>query len=556
VRLLPSPSALPPEGYRLEVHADHITLEASDPAGFGWGLVTLERVLAAGEASGKIDGACIEDAPAFARRGCMLDISRDRIPKLEPLLARIDLLARLKVNHLELYMEHSFAYAGHEVVHAGLSPITPSELRAIVDHAAARGIQVVPNQNTFGHMHRWLRHPEYAHLAEDPTGSFHAFDYRREPFSLCPTDPGSLALVADLLGQLLPLVPGTIFNGGLDETFDVGQGRSKAQAQADGLGAVYGTYLQQVAQLARAHGKRLAFWADILLEHPKSARFVPSDGIAILWGYEAGHPFEQQAARLADMGVEWWIAPGTSTWQSLTGRWHNACANLDQAIAAGRAHGAAGLLLTDWGDYGHWQPPSLSEPAIVRAMARAWNPAAPLPDEADFVNTWRFDGAAPELARAWREVQTCAEWLQDGARNGTGPFYALRYPPHAPNRKEDWRVRAPGYTLAGSARYREHLAGVLERVQGTAAGWDWELAELAWCCHAGQFAAEWADQRLSGRAPGGDLLARSQQLETRMRELWLQRSRPGGLEDACRKWRHAWSVEDASKASAPESQGL
>jgi len=44
--------------------------------------------------------------------------------------------------------------------------------------------------------------------------------------------------------------------------------------------------------------------------------------------------------------------------------------NVDEAVAAGNRHGAEGLLLADWGDWGHVQPQIVSLPAIIYASAR------------------------------------------------------------------------------------------------------------------------------------------------------------------------------------------
>jgi len=88
-------------------------------------------------------------------------------------------------------------------------------------------VDLVPNQNSFGHMERWLKHPRYLPLAEAPDGAETPWGFRWQgPFSLCPTDPAAIDLLRDLYGQLLPNFTSKLFNAGLDETFDVGQGRS------------------------------------------------------------------------------------------------------------------------------------------------------------------------------------------------------------------------------------------------------------------------------------------------------------------------------------------
>ena len=54
----------------------------------------------------------------------MLDVARDRVPTIETLFALVDRLAGWKLNQLQLYMEHTFAYAGHEEVWRHADPYT------------------------------------------------------------------------------------------------------------------------------------------------------------------------------------------------------------------------------------------------------------------------------------------------------------------------------------------------------------------------------------------------------------------------------------------------
>ncbi len=543
-----------PQGYRLEIGPTGVHIEAGDAQGAWYAVLTLGQWHRVGRTPVGWQGLEVEDSPALPRRGYMLDISRDRVPTLAHLRARIDSIAQLKGNHVELYVEHTFAYAGHEAVHAGYSPITPQEFLALQEHARSRAVELVPNQNTFGHMHRWLRCRGYRALAENPAGDFHAFDYEREPFSLCPTDARSLELVRDLFGQWLPLSDSEWVQGGLDETFDVGRGRSRTEAQQQGLGSLYLGYLQGVARLAQEHGKRLAYWADIVLEHPKVLPDLPDHGMAVLWGYEADHPLETQAKTLREGGVPFWIAAGTSAWQSLTGRWHNAQPNIQNAIAAALSQGAEGVLITDWGDYGHWQPALLSDPACLAFFARAWNPARPLEaSEPDFVralNAWRgWPAESPCGQILWDTVRS-SESLQDGARNGTGPFYALRYPPHGPNPNETWTDRAPHFSLAGAQAYRSRLAELRDRLASATDGQDPEWAEWDGLLWAADWATAVAAQRFAQKPIPAALAREGQRMIRAFCHNWSHTSRPGGLYDARRKWRHALSQEEWLLAEA------
>ena len=79
----------------------------------------------------------------------------------------------------------------------------------------------------------------------------------------------------------------------------------------------------------------MMFWGDIALEHPELISDLPGDALPLLWGYEADHPFADQAGALAATGLEFYVCPGTSSWLSFAGRWSNALANLAAAASAG-----------------------------------------------------------------------------------------------------------------------------------------------------------------------------------------------------------------------------
>ncbi|HEX6882622.1 MAG TPA: family 20 glycosylhydrolase, partial [Planctomycetota bacterium] len=263
----------------------------------------------------------------------------------------------------------------------------PDEIRALDAHCRLHGIELVPNQQSFGHLHHWLKHPEYRHLAEVPEGILHPFlgagQTTPEPFSLCPTDPRSLAFLGGLYDELLPCFTSGELNVGLDETIDLGPGRSAAAIREKGVGRVYLEFLRSVHGLVSARGKRMQFWADILLHHAELVPEVPKDAVAMLWGYEADHPFERETATLAEAGLPFYVCPGTSSWQSIGGRLDNMLANVHSAATWGAERGARGLLVTDWGDRGHLQPPCTAWSGFAVAASLAWNPEARVPAEGD-----------------------------------------------------------------------------------------------------------------------------------------------------------------------------
>ena len=361
------------QSYRLTVANDRIVAEAQDRAGLFYAAVSLAQL--ARLSGGRLPAALIEDAPDFPVRGVMLDISRDKVPTMDSLFRLTDRLAGLKINQLQLYTEHTFAYRGHADVWRDASPMTPSEIRALDAYCRARCVELVPNQNSFGHLERWLTLPRYNGLAELPQGGAPLpwGGVHEKPTSLCPTDPRSVDFLAGLYDELLPNFASRLFNVGCDETFDLrGEGRSRELVKRVGEGRVYLDFLKRIHGLVSARGRRMAFWGDIIIRHPELIPELPKDSVALEWGYEADHPFDAHGALFEASGVPFYVCPGTSSWNSLAGRTANMLENLRQAAENGLRHGACGFLIADWGDGGHWQPLSVSYAGFAYGAGVSW----------------------------------------------------------------------------------------------------------------------------------------------------------------------------------------
>jgi hypothetical protein len=362
-----------PQSYRLHIDGGRILAEAQDRAGLFYAAVTLAQLMQL--SGGTIPAADIEDVPDFPVRGVLLDISRDKVPTMEALFRLTDRLADLKLNQLQLYTEHTFAYRGHEEVWKSASPMTPDDVRALDAYCQKHCVELVPNQNSFGHLERWLTLPAYNGLAELPQGGAPLpwGGVREKPTTLCPTDPRCVSFLAGLYDDLLPNFTSKLFNVGCDETFDLrGEGRSAARVKQEGEGRVYLDFLKQIHGLVSKRGRTMAFWGDIIIHHPELIPELPKNGVALEWGYEADHPFDAHGALFAASKIPFYVCPGTSSWNSLAGRTRNMRENLRSAAENGRKHGACGFLITDWGDGGHWQPLSVSYAGFTYGAGVSW----------------------------------------------------------------------------------------------------------------------------------------------------------------------------------------
>ncbi|TVP79407.1 MAG: beta-N-acetylhexosaminidase [Puniceicoccaceae bacterium] len=341
--------------------------------------------------------AWLQKKPQFAYRGLMLDISRNRVPTQACLRRLVDALAALHYNQLQLYTEHTFAYQDHATVWEKASPMTASEIRQLDGYCAARGIELVPNQNSFGHMEHWLRHPAYQHLAECPDGFEHPISGWRQFGSTLYPDAASARFMAELYAELLPNFQSRQLHVGGDEPWELGQGRSAERVTREGKHSVYLDFMQQIFAAAAQHGCKPQFWADIILERPDLVPQLPPEVIPVIWGYEADSPFPEQCRCVADAGFrdQFYVAPGAGNWNSFSGRLDVARANIQLAAREGAAHGASGLLLTAWGDNGHHQAWATLYPPLILAAAAAHGQNIDDTTLAESIDTLFFPEQAP-----------------------------------------------------------------------------------------------------------------------------------------------------------------
>jgi hypothetical protein len=507
------------EGYHIEILASGIRLNAGDAAGVLYGAQTLRQI--AEQYPDELPHLEITDSPDLPVRGFMLDVSRTRVPTQAELLALVRALGRLRVNQLQLYVEHTFAFPGHEEAWGQASPLTPAEILELDEACAERGIELVPNLNTFGHMERWLRHPRYRAMAECPDGWIHPLtgQFKEFPGTLRP-DQASVDFAGALLDAYLPCFRSRQVNIGGDEPWELGQGFSKQAVAEHGKHRVYLDHLKKLCALATARGRTPQFWGDILLEDLALAQDAPSEAVPVVWGYDAGHPFKEQCGRLRELGRTYLVAPGTSAWQSFTGRLDNALANQAEAVGAAVRHEARGILLTTWGDNGHHQPWPTSWLPMAAGLAQAWGFAANA--KTDFAAGCALLGGLSSaegevVAAALHQLGTLDGRITKANRNKSLTWDFLTAKPDALAKFTD------GVTPEEIAASQAHLAEaehLIARITDATI-----RAELS-------LGARLADAGLR-RAAGRPLSAEDRgRLTQEYAAVWLRRSRPGGLTES------------------------
>jgi|TARA_B100000315_G_scaffold220344_1_gene222930 hypothetical protein len=525
--ILPIDSKVAPQGYQLICRQKGVTLTAGDEAGVFYGLQTLAQLVE--QCGPRLPKFRIEDRPDIEHRGVMLDISRCKVPRLESLFTYVEKLARLKLNQLQLYTEHTFAFANHEVVWRDASPFTPQELIQLDRFCSERFIELVPNLNSFGHFERWLRHAEYHSYAECPEGFKHPFGGETKWGSTLKPNRQSLALLSELFDEYLPNFSSGRFNIGCDETWELGQGWSKRRCASKGATQVYLDFLNKIHRQVQRRDRQTMFWGDIVLQQPDSLRQLSKEMTALNWGYEANHPFSKECQQLASSGLPFYVCPGTSSWNSLTGRTLNAQKNLANAARSATKFGARGFLITDWGDGGHHQYQPVSYLGILSGACFAWATRANSSiDPVEGVNRVFFADSAGRTGRICWELGKVLELAPSRIRNAT-IFNQLLF----------WDMQSSptymnGITTAQLKKCLRKLSSLDTQLQRADPGCDDGAMVKAELHNAIAMASHGVDRYLiyHGKIRSKKPVADLRRIISRHDELWLARNRPGGLKES------------------------
>lgn len=314
---------------------------------------------------GKLPYCKIDDSPDIKNRGYLYDISRDRVPQLKEIFRVIDILADLKYNQLQLYLEQpAFEFAAYPQYAKDIEALTPGDVLQIDAYCKRRYIRLIPNQNSFGHIHLWMIKPQLAQLSALPDG-----------YALNPLNEDCYCFLNKLYDSLLPCFQEDTFNVGCDEVSELdrdGSRTKEACQEAGGAEKIYLKHVLKVYDVLKQRGKKMMMWADIIVNHEDLLSELPKDIIPLIWGYAYDTDLAGKAKIVARAGFPFYICPGTSSWASPLSDLENARQNIKNAVDACLQYNAAGILLTDWGDVGSACFPVLSYQSIVWCAAISW----------------------------------------------------------------------------------------------------------------------------------------------------------------------------------------
>ena len=408
------------EGYAIHVGAKGAEVVAQSASGIFYGMQTLKQMLPLAAEAQVLPAGTVRDWPAMKYRGIQDDLSRGPFPTVDFIKHQLRVFASFKVNVYSPYFEHTLAYAATPLSAPPGSSLSPADIAELVRYANSYHITIIPEQESFGHLHNVLKYDIYSELGETPHGHV-----------LAPGQAGTLPLIHSWFEQIAAEFPSPFVHIGADETFELGQGQTRQAMQAKGLGKVYMEFLTRIHDdLAPLH-KRILFWGDIAVSNPAEVATLPKDLIAVSWNYWDSSGFDAQLAPFRKQGIETWVAPGDSNWNQVYPDNNVGFRNIQGFIRDGQSGGSTGALTTVWNDDGEGLFAEDWYGVLFGAVA-AWQPGE------SSISDWQsaygrlFHGdTSDRLNQAQRELMAAHLLLTkaDTGRNSDSVFWSDPFSP-------------------------------------------------------------------------------------------------------------------------------
>jgi len=289
----------------------------------------------------------------FVIKGFHLDM-RIQVMSMDTLKSFARKLNHYGINTLIMEWEGTYPFEKHPLI-PNRYAYTKSQVVSFIKYCNGLGIDVIPLQQSFGHVEYILRHNRYKDLRED----------QKDFSQVCPLQTKQdSALFTDLYTELASTHTSKYIHIGGDETYLLGHDeRCKLKAAQEGKSKLYIDYIKMLCNIVIKLGKTPILWADIALKYPDAIKLLPKGTIFIDWNYGWDMNRFGDHQKLLESGYEIWGAPAirSSPDNYFLTQWEKHFKNIRDFVPAAANLGYKGIVMTSWSTSGIYSPVFESE---------------------------------------------------------------------------------------------------------------------------------------------------------------------------------------------------
>lgn len=281
---------------------------------------------------------------SVAVKGFHLDM-RIQVMKMPAMKKFVLNLSKNGINTLLVEWEGSYPFEKEPLI-ANKYAYSRQEIRDFIGYCQSLHIQVIPLQQSFGHVEYILRNYKYAALRED----------QKDFSQVCPSKPElNKKLFTALYTDLALTHNSPYIHIGGDETYLLGHcEKCKKRAAEIGLSRLYFDHIKMLCDIVVSLGKKPIVWADIALKYPDYINLLPKETIFIDWNYGWDVNRFGDHTKLLRSGYEIWGSPALRSYPDnyfLTD-WQKHFNNVRDFLPLSKKLGYKGIVMTSWSTSG------------------------------------------------------------------------------------------------------------------------------------------------------------------------------------------------------------
>jgi hypothetical protein len=224
----------------------------------------------------------------------------------------------------------------------------PEQLHDLALYAKSRGVDLIPELESFGHTGFITRSPKYAHLLDDDPRLPSEFT------GIIPVHPETLQLFTGLYREVAAVFPSIYLHGGCDEVNWGGSELSRKALHTKQRYEIWGDYLNSLGRVAQALGKQFIVWGDMVVhKEPRILDQIDKSIVVMDWDYVETNSakLHETRAKIRDNGSRAIGAPALISYRCGPRAGINQLANIDafaDAYLTSGDPGSLGVILTNW----------------------------------------------------------------------------------------------------------------------------------------------------------------------------------------------------------------
>ncbi len=281
-------------------------------------------------------------------RGFHIDL-RIQPMKMPVLKTFVGQLAANGINTILMEWEGTYPYAEEPVI-SNRYVYSRKQIVDFISYCHRLKLDVIPLQQSFGHLEYVLRHYKYAGIREDATDFSQVCPSKREQ---------DKRLFTRLYKDMILTHNSPYIHIGGDETHLLGHCEiCQREAEEVGLSRVYFDYIKMLCDIVVSLGKRPLVWADMALKYPEYIHELPKQTIFVDWNYGWSENKFGDHEKLINSGYEIWGAPAIRSDPDdyyLTD-WYRHFKNIKDFVPECRLMGYEGIIMTSWSTSGVYSP--------------------------------------------------------------------------------------------------------------------------------------------------------------------------------------------------------